>query len=627
MSIERRNQITATIYTSGVTVNTSAYIILDDIQDVRFATGYPGGMCLDASFYVPRDIQLLFPMAGGERVVFRNGTVLVYEGYVSAFERRITPDGMGTAVTLMGAWGWHMMSRRWYKIWADARVDETAWKWVAGYSGGDKVRYEIERTNRLALGCKQSTEYLADTVIGAVEYVAKDGETIKRITYDYEILDSGATPDFQFSVYRSDPSPAEVATSVQTSGTGAFDYTFVTPCNKVELRLTPITASVPFTTGSGDYWWAIITKLCVYTEVNDPFYIYDLGQDLIGHLTVLNSSTQYCNGTVIDTSLKLLGQPSSAYGDSEYPNSFGAFGFETCADILAMGARYGRGSTYDYGRIGYGLYPSSFTDESDGKPALFVEAYPDTSTAYDYLIGLDDLNLQAPFSVAQDFASVRNYVIVHYIDNEGAERYYTPNDNAALKDTASIALYGQREAIMDVGYADTGTAVEAGVRHLNYYKDPKYILTGPIRVFDYLEDQYGAHVPVSQVWAGSILRLRNWFSATADANNRLAFVITHVEYDDVSNSASLTAGPPPELIYPAYIRPIVYTPLVNEQRQTPDQGGGRGGDDDQGGYNDPKLKLLRGIQQGEGYVRFRPGGKPLVRPTPSSGGLSEEFKG
>ena len=74
------NSLSIEVYSTGTTPIIQAINELSMAGGMRFATGYPGGLYLDGSVIVPRQILKWMPIKGGQRVVFRNGQRLVYEG-------------------------------------------------------------------------------------------------------------------------------------------------------------------------------------------------------------------------------------------------------------------------------------------------------------------------------------------------------------------------------------------------------------------------------------------------------------------------------------------------------------------------------------------------------------------
>ena len=77
-----QNNITIEIYRTGTTIEPDLSGELDNAEQLNFVTGYPGGLYLNASFFIPRDVTMPWPYKSGMRVVFRNGLRIVYEGYI-----------------------------------------------------------------------------------------------------------------------------------------------------------------------------------------------------------------------------------------------------------------------------------------------------------------------------------------------------------------------------------------------------------------------------------------------------------------------------------------------------------------------------------------------------------------
>src|SRR5690606_26992215 len=117
----------------------------------------------------------------------------------------------------------------------------------------------------------------------------------------------------------------------------------------------------------------------------------------------------------------------------------------------------------------------------DGKPVLSVLQYP-ALTDYDYVLSFADDNLPDGASVELDYGDIRNSIIIRYTDADGRTQYLTPDDNSALKDTTSIATWGQRDYLYDIGPATSTIALNNGRRMLAAYKDPRWVMNTPIAI-------------------------------------------------------------------------------------------------------------------------------------------------
>jgi hypothetical protein len=147
--------------------------------------------------------------------------------------------------------------------------------------------------------------------------------------------------------------------------------------------------------------------------------------------------------------------------------------------------------------------------------------------------------------------------------------FITPDTDAAMKDTASIAAYGQRDALIDLGYSSATAAAQNGYRLLAAYKDPVFELAGPISVMGRIRTLSGEFAPVSQVYAGLRLRIENFINDLTGTATGATFLISSTQYDDSTETVTITCGPPPELIIPQMVAPIAYEQMDRNYVGTP----------------------------------------------------------
>jgi len=123
------NNLTIEVYSSGTTLLPDLSGELLRAEQLQFSTGYPGGRYLNASFFVPRDILQPWHLRANQRVIFRNGLVVVYEGWINGFDYIDDGAVTGIRVNIEGGWQKFLMRRQWDKLWTDTRIDEKSWAW------------------------------------------------------------------------------------------------------------------------------------------------------------------------------------------------------------------------------------------------------------------------------------------------------------------------------------------------------------------------------------------------------------------------------------------------------------------------------------------------------------------
>lgn len=119
-------------------------------------------------------------------------------------------------------------------------------------------------------------------------------------------------------------------------------------------------------------------------------------------------------------------------------------------------------------------------------------------------------------------------------------------DDATLKDTTSIAQYGQKEMVLDLGTCGETLAINYGRRYLNKYKQPTYSVSSPLRVRQvYAAPGKGRVIPASQIQAGKRLLITDYLTDLSGTG--LTVLITRTEYDHDSRMCTLSFGVPDNL--------------------------------------------------------------------------------
>jgi len=145
-----------------------------------------------------------------------------------------------------------------------------------------------------------------------------------------------------------------------------------------------------------------------------------------------------------------------------------------------------------------------------------------------------------------------NWVVVRYTDAEGITRYVTPDDDASLTDATSVTDYGHRE-LPSPGYIDCGnvsqaSAIEWGTRYLAQAKDPRYYITAPITLVDWIRAKNGSRAPVTNVRAGERVKLEDFVNDEVNVSGAgMTFIITGTTYNDADRTIALALGVPDSL--------------------------------------------------------------------------------
>ena len=473
---------------------------LEHISGVNFGKLYPGGLYGSFSCFVPRKITDAWQVRLSHKLQVYNGLALVWEGRITALTPGSSVEGEGVAIVALGYWADVLMKRKIRKPWCDTRIGQDVWTWSATSSGANLC--DFDRFNRIRFTPKP-TAWGIDAG-AAVRYTAPTGLNVKRITFNYD-LQEGAQA-WQIELWTA------ATWSVAVTGTGSLDHTFATPLPSIVLIMRSKAAQTPPTDGSiyGEF-----SNIKVFTE------------------------TGAINLTEVAKDVRAL--PSEISTDERLiaSNTFALEPFtidppETLANILMKAADYGDSS---FNPWAVGIRGSHLA--SDGKPILFAEQQP-VLTDFDYAIRIDDPNVNGPLAFSQNVEDVRNYIIAEYQTIEGFPAFVTPDDDVTLKDTASIALYGERHESIQVQTTDVTKAKNVAKRILAARKDPQWRADGQISVTGYIRDKYGSQIPSSQIEAGKRLKIENWLNDLSGTG--LTFLISTTDYDDTREVCTLGVG-------------------------------------------------------------------------------------
>lgn len=522
------NQLTAEVYSSGTTPIVDAADELQRLEGVQFGTGYPGGLYLAFEGFVPRETRRSWQVQHNQRIVLRNGLRPVYEGVISGWRSEYQGVAYGVRLTAVGKWGDLLMKRRWRKLWADERLDGDTWVYQTGTSGAEQGG--VDRLNRIRFTPKAVAWANGD--YAAVRYSMPYSETVKRLKYSYDFLETGQV--WEISVWRSNDAAAwtqmtnvsgetyttGTTTVITANGTGSIDVTLGTPMRYLELRFYSRAAQTPAADGTiyGEF-----SGVQVYSE-SGGINLTEIAKDVRGKLAELNGDERL----IAANTFSLV--------------PFIADRWETMADILALAAGYGDSS---YNPWAVGLRHSEVAETPNGEPVLFVEQQP-ALTDYEYLVNFDDENLAAPLQIDWTLDDLWNYIIVGYLDEVGRQVWLTPDDDAGLKDTASIDRWGQREFKIDVGgQGGASTAKNWAKRFLAQHKDRVLRVSGDIQVVGYIKDKNGQEIPACEVAAGNRVKIGNFLN---DVNDTwLTFLVSQTGYNDRTETAALSTGVPDSL--------------------------------------------------------------------------------
>lgn len=523
------NDLRVSVFSSGTTPVNDPAGELRLIENIRYSTIYPGGLYLNASMFVPRDIARSWLIKGAQRLVVRNGLTPVFEGKTGDLDRALQRDTEGIKIKALGYWGAYLGSRRLRKLYADARTNEAAWRDMTGTDviaeTVNITRFDQENdNNQLKLMPQSSQDWGAADRI-RLRYTAPTGEEIRRMDFDYDFSEGAQV--WTSKIRDVDNASDEFTISATGSATGQ-NIEPASGCTTLDFYLTSTNAQ---TTPDDQSIYMELSNIVVYATMNHApaslatVDLTEIAKDIRAELTDLSAD----EFEIDSNTLSLV--------------PFIADRFPTAAEILIRAASYGDSSQ---NRWAAGVLASELS--TDDKPLLFVEQYP-VLTDYDYAVRVDEATLEPPFDISEGYIgsdenNVWNWIVVRYFDEQGFTQYVTPDDDANLKDTDSITDWGQRDYLLRIRHGDAAAATNFGRRFLAAHKDPVWHMTRPIKVKGSIRAKNGNLIPASEIRAGKRIRVENFLRDPALGTDDLIFLITKTTYDDRKEVNTLWTGRP-----------------------------------------------------------------------------------
>jgi hypothetical protein len=501
------NALVLRVYSSGTTETVNA--LLEHAEQISFTQVYPGGKSAGMTFYLARDVTASWSVAPGMRVAAWNGLQMVWEGYISGITPTVGAGRQGMTVICEGAWSRLLQKRKLRKPWADTRIDDGVI--VADVISAYPDLCTIDRQNQIKFIPK--VESWAAGMYCQVYYSAPTGQTIKRITASYN-LQEGAQ-NWTMGIYNI--AAAAVQWSTAVSGASTFDTTLATPSQRVNIYFQNTSGGAQTPTGPSGTIYGMLSNIVIYTETGSIN-----AQEIVKDLRAIASG--------ISSDVSQVG----ALTVSLVP--FVTDGNESLADVAARAVGFGDASFNKWAS-----YLDTSANSADSLPRFILEQQP-ALTAYDYAVRMDEDNVGSELQFIQDLEPVRNWVAVQYQNAMGKTVFVTPDDDAALKDTASIAAYGQREEWITLNTTDLTAAKNYAKRFLAARKDIQWTAVGQLAVNGYIRSSSGQRVPSSQIQPGKRVKIENWLNDLSGSG--LTFLITGTTYTDASEACAMDIGLP-----------------------------------------------------------------------------------
>lgn len=146
-------------------------------QMASYSTQFGGGLYGTFELFLAAPATADYQWRGGDRLVIRDGLVIVWEGVLLTINRTIRNEETGLVISCAGAQSRLakiMIDRRW----ADQRLDESVWVVDTAATMAEKARLDRQGRIRITPGEEEYTyaEYTRS------EYTMPTGRTIKRVT-------------------------------------------------------------------------------------------------------------------------------------------------------------------------------------------------------------------------------------------------------------------------------------------------------------------------------------------------------------------------------------------------------------------------------------------------------------
>lgn len=489
-------------------------LVNDPERSIEYASGARWGSMWPKGYStltmtVPRNIVASWAVKQAYEVIVRDGQHSVWQGRLGNLKRQLTQTAEQIQIDASG-WYVELAERKIRKRWVDlAPVPRLEWPadidtdLQGSFPTEKREQYLQVRMSSMDKEDRLTTQYYREL------YLAPAGTTVRKITLDWK---RRSGEGIVIAVYNVGTAANEWSVGGGSS-TGSATITFATPANAFEIRVSPY-ADDDY--DSNDYAW--IDNMVVYgtmTNFATPTYTGgELVEDVL-YLASTRISADY--SAVADPGLVLT--PFLTTSDD----------YETADSIVQRIAKYG-----DTGLHTWGLCVWDAFGASDGK-AKAEFSYRDISD-YDWYCHLSDL---AGFEDAENDSEIYNYVIVKYRDENDITRYHTPTDNASQTDAASIAAYGRRDYVYDIGDGDATRAEYVGDRFLTYHKDPLHQMSATLSGIVYRKG--GIAYPVNCIRAGDRLKVVDF------AGGRIYF-LRSVDYDAAAETATVSSDLPPETL-------------------------------------------------------------------------------
>jgi len=198
-----QSSLTIEVYSSGSTQITDPNNLLQRAEDIHFATCYPGGIYTTASFFIPLDVTRWIPLKHAYRVVIRDGTKLVWEGWLAEITFKVDPGRSGIEVSCLGLWSLLFHQYK-YNRWVDRRYDGPNVDMWYAHAGNANEKCTFDKRDRLMFIPKP--EAWSSGEFAVLRYHLNGSSNVKQANFSYDLQEGAqAFPEEKLVVDEQDP--------------------------------------------------------------------------------------------------------------------------------------------------------------------------------------------------------------------------------------------------------------------------------------------------------------------------------------------------------------------------------------------------------------------------------------
>lgn len=507
---------------------------LDYATEITFSTMAPKGNG-EASFKVKRsDIFADWLISESYGVIIYDGATIVYDGRIETMPKDISGADEYITVRCVG-WAALFLERDLRKRWVDIKgISHLRWP--------DGLENNVVQTT--FVNTKRDNVLQVFLGTGDIErgqstyrelYELPSG-TVRKVLMDY-VIRSGE--GFFFAVHNVS-NPAGVVVFSPGGGPLPGLEWYVVSTSTVVSGSADITFALGPTRTFEIHWRIENPDLYDQNDYAHPSNLRVEANYETGHSTAIPT---YSQGELVEDVVLLVNQ-KGAHISTDF-SQLGDPGL--ILDPFAVEEPTYAGSVIEkiasYGDAALNTwlwYVWDRSDTSDGLPRFVFSAR--SVADYEYQAELSAAEL-AGLNYEKISEGLYNNSTVQYIDERDTERYRTALDNAALKDTASIAAEYQRDYYLKLGHADTTRADYLGSRFIEYHKDR--VTRGTITLKGFVTQKDGSKVPANRVRAGQRIKLLN--------TNEI-FFIRHTSYDAETQTVRISPDQPQDNIAMLFVQ-------------------------------------------------------------------------